>query len=242
MRELVCVEHYHDRPQSFVSAVALAGLCDLVRRVTFVPATTRTTAQMKRVHFPGLPASRYQVVANGGVLLVDGSPDRSWARRVRRGLAASGASTAQTWQYLSRWRDEPWVRGLRTAEDLFCYALIDRTTLPADVLTEIRGWALARGWSVSLQGRKLYVVPATVNKESAVAEVVRRVDGRRVVAAGDSLLDRAMLVAADAGVRPGHGELAAQGWAAPHVTALEELGVVAGERIVDWMVEQALRQ
>jgi hypothetical protein len=40
------------------------------------------------------------------------------------------------------------------------------------------------------------------------------------------------LLAADRGWRPGHGELADSGWLASHVTALDELGVAAGEEII----------
>jgi hypothetical protein len=46
------------------------------------------------------------------------------------------------------------------------------------------------------------------------------------------LLDAELLLAADAGFRPGHGELADTGWNAPGVTALEQVGVAAGEEIV----------
>jgi hypothetical protein len=252
-RQLVCVERYLDQEQSFVSVAALEGIRSLATRAVFVPTTTRTRAQAERVRFPGLsglsglsglpglpglPGPRFQIVANGGVLLVDGAPDRDWAGLVRRTLADSGVPVEAVRQYLSSWQAEPWLLRARVAEELFCYAVIDREALPPDTLAEIHGWTAARGWQTSVQGSKLYLVPAALNKESAVAEVARRVGAARVIAAGDSLLDRAMLVAADAGIRPGHGELAAEGWGAPHVIALQEQGVVAGERIVDWMVDQ----
>lgn len=58
-----------------------------------------------------------------------------------------------------------------------------------------------------------------------MAEVARRTGASEILAAGDSLLDADLLLAADRGWRPGHGELADSGWQAPHVTALEERGV-----------------
>ncbi len=65
-----------------------------------------------------------------------------------------------------------------------------------------------------------------------MAEVARRTGASEILAAGDSLLDADLLLAADRGWRPGHGELADSGWHAPHVTALDERGVAAGEEIV----------
>ena len=63
-------------------------------------------------------------------------------------------------------------------------------------------------------------------------EVERRTGASTVLTAGDSLLDAELLLAADAGFRPGHGELADSGWTGPGVTALSEVGVAAGEEIV----------
>jgi hypothetical protein len=235
---LVCVEHHLGREQSFVSRGALAGLREVAARLAFVPATTRTTAQARRVRFPGLPALRHQIVANGGVLLVDGLPDLDWAGEVRRRIADSAVPLEEVRGYLSGRHDEPWLQRLHVAEDLFCYALVEREALPAGVLEEIQDWTAHRGWVTSLQGRKLYAVPRSLDKATAVQEVARRIGAARVVAAGDSLLDRAMLAEADAGIRPGHGELATQGWSVPHVVTLAETGVAAGERIVDWLLTQ----
>lgn len=81
-----------------------------------------------------------------------------------------------------------------------------------------------------LQGRKIYAVPAPLTKSAAMHEVARRIGATRTLAAGDSLLDADLLLAADLGWRPGHGELADEGWRAPHVVALEERGGAAGRR------------
>jgi hypothetical protein len=87
---------------------------------------------------------------------------------------------------------------------------------------------------VSLQGRKLYLVPTPLTKSSAVAEVARRTGTTFMLAAGDSLLDIDLLEAADRGVHPGHGEIADSGWSAPTVDALTATGLRAGEEILRW--------
>ena len=82
----------------------------------------------------------------------------------------------------------------------------------------------ARGWTVSVQGRKVYAVPAGLSKARG------RVPAGRAARAptcswppGDSLLDRPLLELAvasgGAAVRPAHGELHEQGWRGAHVTA-----------------------
>ena len=125
-----------------------------------------------------------------------------------------------------------WLRKERVAEDLFAYLVVERELLPEDWVKELAAWAENRGWTVSLQGRKIYAVPKPLTKSAAVREVARRTGAELTLAAGDSLLDADLLLAADRGWRPGHGELADTGWTAPDVTALPERGVAAGERIL----------
>jgi hydroxymethylpyrimidine pyrophosphatase-like HAD family hydrolase len=124
------------------------------------------------------------------------------------------------------------VLRVRTAEDLFAYAIVDRAELPAARLAELSEWCTERGWVVSLQGRKLYCVPAAVTKEAAVEEVMRRTGAPWLVAAGDSLLDRGLLERADVALRPRHGELEAAGYAGLRVRVTASAGVRAAEEIL----------
>ncbi|MEW1659411.1 HAD family hydrolase [Streptomyces sp. NPDC093707] len=228
---LLCVEVYEGRPLSYLTETAAALLAELADRAAFVPATTRTRAQYRRIHLPG-PPPEFAVCANGGHLLVNGVSDEDWQRTVAARLAADCAPLDEIGAHLARTTDPAWLRSRRTAEDLFAYLVVERPLLPEGWVAELAGWAEERGWTVSLQGRKVYVVPRPLTKSAAVAEVARRTGATGILAAGDSLLDIDLLLAADRGWRPGHGELADTGWGAPHVTALDTRGVAAGEAIV----------
>lgn len=227
---LLCVEVYEGRPLSYVTETAAALLCEVAERAVFVPSTTRTREQYARIRLPG-PPPRFAVCANGGHLLVDGESDTDWQAQVRKRLSEC-ASLDEVRAHLRRTASDEWLLKERVAEDLFAYLVVDRERLPAAYVKELGEWAEPRGWTVSLQGRKIYAVPRPLTKSAAVAEVARRTGADRTYAAGDSLLDADMLLAADAGWRPGHGELADEGWQAPHITALCERGVAAGERIL----------
>ncbi|GAA2714658.1 MULTISPECIES: HAD family hydrolase [Streptomyces] len=228
---LLCVETYEQRPLSYMTETAAALLAELGAAVTFVPTTTRTPEQYARINLPG-PAPEFAICANGGELLVRGVPDAGWRARVRRTLDAECATLAEVHERLVRTADPAWLLKERTAAGLFAYLVVDRPLLPDAWVKELAAWAQERGWTVSVQGRKLYAVPKPLTKSAAVAEVARRTGAERVLAAGDSLLDADLLLAADRAWRPGHGELADIGWTAPHVTALTARGVAAGEEIV----------
>ncbi|MEU6282196.1 HAD family hydrolase [Streptomyces sp. NPDC047028] len=228
---LLCVEVHEARPLSYMTETAAQLLADLGDAAVFVPTTTRTRKQYQRINLPG-PPPKYAICANGGHLLVDGATDHGWHAGVLSRLAEECVPLAEVREHLARSADPAWVRKHRVAEDLFAYLVVERELLPEDWVKELAVWAENRGWTVSLQGRKLYAVPKPLTKSAAVREVARRTGAELTLAAGDSLLDADLLLAADRGWRPGHGELADTGWTAPAISALPERGVLAGERIV----------
>ncbi|MCX5081473.1 HAD family hydrolase [Streptomyces sp. NPDC056121] len=228
---LLCVEVYEGKPLSYVTEDAAALLGELGRSALFVPTTTRTREQYGRIHLPG-PAPRFAICANGGHLLVDGVSDPDWRAGVDERLAAECAPLDEVRAHLVRTADPAWLLKERVAEDLFAYLVVERSLLPEGWVKELAVWAESRGWTVSLQGRKIYAVPKPLTKSAAMREVARRSGADLTLAAGDSLLDADLLLAADHAWRPGHGELADVGWTAPHVTALEDRGVAAGETIL----------
>jgi hypothetical protein len=235
---LLCVEVHEGRPLSFLTESAAALLERLPSIAEFAPATTRTRKQYRRINLPG-PVPRYAICANGGHILVRGHTDHDWHAEMRRRLADGCAPLGEVRAHLARTADPVWLRKERVAEDLFAYLVVERELLPDGWVKDLTGWAAERGWNVSVQGRKVYAVPRPLTKSAALAEVARRAGADRVLAAGDSLLDAELLLAADAGWRPGHGELAEEGWTAPHVEALSTAGVLAGEEILRRMVAAA---
>jgi len=233
---LMCVEVLNAVPASFMTERAGRLLELLMRESVLVPTTTRTRAQYGRVQLPGPPA-QYAITANGGHLLVDGVLDAAWGKRVARALGAALALPA-VHSHLTAVLRLDFTDSLRVADELFCYAMVRRAALPAGLVDELAGWAKPRGWVVSLQGRKLYCVPATVTKTAAVAEVARRVGVPAILAAGDSRLDAELLAFADAAIRPSHGELAETDWSHCTVAVTAATGVRAGEQMCAWLLDQ----
>lgn len=228
---LLTVEVHESKPLSFLTETAAGLLTELGDAAVFVPTTTRTRKQYQRINLPG-PTPTYAICANGGHLLVDGVSDPDWYAGVTARLADECAPLEEVRDHLAATADPTWVRKHRIAEDLFVYLVVERELLPEEWVKGLAVWAENRGWTVSLQGRKLYAVPKPLTKSAAMREVARRTGAQLTVAAGDSLLDADLLLAADRAWRPGHGELADAGWSGPTITALPERGVMAGERIL----------
>ncbi|HET6861238.1 MAG TPA: HAD family hydrolase [Streptomyces sp.] len=237
---LLCVEVYESKPLSYLTEAAAGLMAQLAADTIFVPTTTRTREQYQRIKLP-CPTPQFAICANGGHLLVDGVSDPDWQAEVERTLADECASLDEVRAHLLSAADPAWLLKERVAEDLFAYLVVERALLPDEWVKELGVWAEGKGWTVSLQGRKIYAVPKPLTKSAAMREVARRTGATLTLAAGDSILDADLLLAADRGWRPGHGELADTGWTGPRVTVLPEKGVAAGEEILRSFIRAAGR-
>ncbi|MGY1700351.1 hypothetical protein [Geodermatophilus sp. SYSU D00766] len=238
---LAVVEHLDGAPLSHATPASWELLAELGRRALVVPVTTRTAAQYERVRLPLVP--RYALCGNGGVLLADGVRDPDWDAWAAA-TAAQAAPLAELLAPLEAVAGQPWVRTVRSAEGLFGYLVAHtRDGIPADWLAATTTAARAAGATLSVQGRKVYVVPAGLSKAGGLLRLRRLLAGEghapRLLCAGDSLLDAPMLLAADAAVRPAHGELHEQGWTGSRVAVTAATGAAAGEEIVRWLLERA---
>ncbi len=238
---LLCVETLDGSAQSFLTVSAGHWLRRLAATAMLVPTTTRTPDQFSRIRLPTGPA-RYAVTSNGGNIVVDGRPDVGWRRGVDRRIARDGATLGEVVAELDRRISASWVRSRRVADDLFCYLVVDLERMPAQFLTDWARWCGERNWVVSIQGRKIYALPNALTKEAAVAEVLQRAGGERLLAAGDGALDAGFLTLAQAAIRPRHGELHELGWTAPHMSVTAAVGLRAGEEIARWLAVRASDQ
>ncbi|MFD0850689.1 HAD family hydrolase [Actinomadura adrarensis] len=237
MPRLLCVELYNAAPLSYMTETAAKGLEALAEVTTFVPTTTRTPEQYARVHLLEKPAS-YAICANGGRILVDGVEDPDWSALVAARIAETGAALDEVREHMVGISGE-FVLKRREASGLFAYAVVNRSALPPDWIEDLTGWCAERGWRTSLQGRKVYCLPSGLTKAAAAAEIALRTGSDRMLAAGDSLLDMELLEAADAAIRPAHGELHDTGWTSPSTTVTATRGITAGEEITEWFLGQA---
>lgn len=101
MPRLLCVEFYRGAPLSYLTETAARTLEALSAAAVFVPATTRTPEQYRRVRLLEKPPA-YAITANGGHLLVDGADDPEWAASVRERVAGRSAPLAEIEERLAR--------------------------------------------------------------------------------------------------------------------------------------------
>jgi hydroxymethylpyrimidine pyrophosphatase-like HAD family hydrolase len=237
--ELVPVETYNGDYVSFMTRTAFRKLQLLSQQVHFVPTTTRIYEQFERIF--GLRDgihSLYAIVSNGGRVLVDGRSDLHWENKVRQATLKECAPVIEVKQQFDRLAAEgDWILKESYCDDLFYSILINRDLLTQGVIEVLTALLQKNGWSCSLQGRKIYLVPDTVSKGLAVQYVKELSGARSVIAAGDSLLDESMLDIAENGMSPIHGELYRKYGANSRFRFTEQSGIRASEEILDMLLK-----
>ncbi len=207
--QIIPVEKFEDRFISFMTQNALDMLKEIAQKEVFVPVTTRTKLQYQRINFTKYNLThKYAVTSNGGKVLFDGREDEDWTQLIL--TEKDNCLAAQ--DLIERFDDiahPSWVirDSGKLADNLFYYCLIERDKIPATELAAFRLWAKDNNWELSVQGRKLYLVPCNVNKTAAIQYIKEKEGLSYIAAAGDSLLDLEMLKAADLALAPAHGEL-----------------------------------
>lgn len=230
--DLVVAEIYQDAPFGYIEFNANAQLGEISRGMDFVPTTTRTVAQYERIRFPQVKVE-YAVTTNGGVILHNGVPDSEWSEYVVNNVLAESAFVSDVYNILeAEYGSAEWVRKMYQVEDFFMYFALDRELMPETFVDDMEERASTWNYTVSLQGRKLYLIPANLSKGNAVKEVRNRLGSSFMSAAGDSILDKSILLIADEAWRPAHGELEEENFQLPHLRVTKERNFLAGAEII----------
>jgi hydroxymethylpyrimidine pyrophosphatase-like HAD family hydrolase len=237
MQGILPVELKGEKYISYMTEGAAKSLKNLVSQCLFVPVTTRTVEQYKRIFFiKDEIRPKYAIVSNGGNLIINGELDINWRDNIQRRIKSEAIELAKVQEKFMEINSPDWVIDHRVADDLFSYCIVDRNKIPLAELEDFREWLRTNNWNVSLQGRKIYFVPHCICKGMAI-EYIKEIEGcSKLMAAGDSLLDLPMLEMADYALCPPHGELSKYiiqgGQVSEGIMLTQREGISAAEEII----------
>lgn len=235
---LIPVEMKNGMSVSYMTKQSYDSLKQLYESVLFVPITTRTTEQYKRITlFSELMPVRYAVTSNGANILLDGQVDQEWKEQITRQL--NGETMVQA-EFIQNLKNEglEFKGQCKFAENLFFYYILDeRITL--EEKNRLGDKIAPFGWRTSLQGKKLYFIPKCINKGAALKYIQEKSGKTSMAGAGDSILDFDFLQYCSQRFVPKHGELAAEG-NLEGFTITNAKGLKAGEEIANHLASQVL--
>jgi len=234
-QDILAVEWVDDKPVAFMTKKGIELFRSLPADLNFVPVTTRTAPQYQRVTglIDASEPPTYAIVSNGAVILENGEPIAEWSNKVKDQLQRDCTSIEHVMPQLESYAKKGCVVEVKQAESWFVYMIVDEKTFQVEDIELLSQIFYQQGFTLSHQGRKLYIMPNCINKSTALLFVKERIAASTVIAAGDSLLDLDMVIGADQGFIPSHGEAARHNQALPpHVSITAHSGVLAGEEIL----------
>lgn len=232
------IEIYNGKEISFMTEKAIGLLRELSEQMMFLPVTTRTVEQYKRISlFQEDIKPKYAITCNGGVILENGQADRHWQDYVQTKIRQSATSLDEVKRKITETADAAWLESVRVVDHFFIYLIIKPELAPVEVMNEYAEWAAERGWVFSLQGRKVYFIPSFVNKWDAVQYLSEKEGKKTVFTAGDSYLDLCLIEQSGCGLIPRHGEAAAKHG---HLGLTKAEGILAAEEILEAVLSKRL--
>lgn len=237
-RDIILAERYLDKELSFMKKDVLEKLMNIRSKILFIPVTTRTIEQYNRIFLiTDYIKPDYAVVSNGGNILIKGEVDREWKEIINRKVSKIVPHLIVKKRFLESFEDTTWIERMVFRDELF-YSVhfLNKELINLQELEEFKSWVEDNEWHISLQGRKLYIVPNCVNKWDALLYIKERENKSKVISAGDSFLDYPILINAEHPICASHGELKAliEGKKVEqrHISMTKSSGISASEDIV----------
>ena len=195
-KDKINVELYQAKEISFITKKTHSLLQEVASRILFVPVTTRSIEQYKRISFPDISLD-YALVCNGGVLLVKGKKDEFWYRESLRLIRPSLEELNKGLSILES--DTARLLDVRFIENLFVFT---KSAKPETTLAFLKKSLDANLVEVFNNGEKVYILPKGLSKGNAIKRFKNFIKADTVLAAGDSEFDVSMFENCDLALVP----------------------------------------
>ncbi len=204
---LTLIEYYNGEPLSYIHNEVINHIQEFDQIGYFIPVTTRTEEQYKRIEFFKFNIRpTFAITTNGAKVLKNGEIDPEWENQINLKLNSISLENERVIEIIQKIIPNKCIKKIRTAENVFTYLVLYRDLFDVNLLPIIES-KLGIDWNISLQGTKLYLMPQIVSKWNALEYVSSKLNHEKIIAAGDSLLDIPLLENSDLGVIPSHGEI-----------------------------------
>lgn len=207
MVNIVPVEKNADKNISHMTKKSIKLLSLISQRVLFIPTTSRSIEQYKRISiFKDRIPVKYAIVANGGIILKNGEEDLIWQNMISSQMKTL-ISPEELMGLCRFFLDSIYIKSYRCCDNLFLYAVLKGDYLDSHDFDKLSLLAEKHSYSVTKNNKKIYIIPTFINKWSPLQYIMNIENDNELISAGDSYLDLPMLKNSIYGMVPFHGEL-----------------------------------
>jgi hydroxymethylpyrimidine pyrophosphatase-like HAD family hydrolase len=233
LENLIAVDHYNGDETSFVTQRTYELVCEMVKRGFFIPVTTRTVKQYRRISIFQEFQPKYAVTTSGAKIFVDGNEWKSWSQQIDQKLERLRFLPHQVFQWVTETLSNQSILHYRFSDDYFWSFVLDLDLVESNEIVSLNEKLCNTEWRLSFQGRKLYIIPKFIDKWEALQCIADMEDGHLIYSAGDTFLDHSMVFNAHRGFVPRDSELMNYVGKSDSILITEEKGLLAGEEICE---------
>ena len=190
-RNMTCVED-QPRYQSYMNTHLYRNLKRWDEVVPFIPLTTRSEEEYKRIRFPLTP--QYALVGNGAVLLKGGQRVVEWEQETKELIHKEHEVLKNIEAKLVDCLDLYNIQTLRMVEDAFLFIKTNEAEQLDYYLN--RNFDLT-DFTLYRHNSKISIVPKKLEKGMAACRLRKFLNIKTIVSAGDTNMDTSMLEYAD---------------------------------------------
>lgn len=207
INDIVVVEQREGKNISFMTEKSIDLLNKIHTKLLFIPTTTRSKEQYERISvFQNTISPKYAIISNGGIILKDGEVDTTWSSIIALKMK-NIISPVELIKHCNFFLELSQINSYRCCDDLFLYAVLKENTLEDEMLLQLTEVCSEYGYSVTKNGRKVYIIPSFINKWAPIEYIMELESEKEFISSGDSTLDLPMLINSIHSFIPVHGEL-----------------------------------
>lgn len=194
----ICVELLDGAEQSFVSPLTQTLISQLNERsdLLFLPVTTRSIAQYKRIMWSDGNTPELALVCNGSILLRNGVPDEKWLADTYK---MNSPYKNELNRLYEKYKSYDCFKTVRIIDEMFLFVYCYNKDEMQKIAEEC---AKDTSLSIEYSGNKMYFFPPYANKGYSLKRFSEIVNADKIIAAGDSMIDCSMLDAANNALIP----------------------------------------
>ncbi|MCT4585960.1 MAG: hypothetical protein N4A54_13620 [Peptostreptococcaceae bacterium] len=205
--EHIISEYKNTKPITYMAKDTYDLLKIISKDIEFVPVTTRTMEQYRRIEILNDFDFKYAITSNGGNLIVNGEVDLNYRSMIEEKLK-SVASLKEILNDLLDISKKSWCENIKIADESFIYMLVDSLNADYSLIESKEAKLLKKGYKTIIHGRKVYFIPKCISKGDAIDYIKKLLKKDFVISSGDSKMDEEMIFASNYFIVPRHGEIA----------------------------------
>jgi HAD superfamily hydrolase (TIGR01484 family) len=238
-RDIINIEKKDDEEISYITSKSISLLKYILENIYFIPVTTRTIEQYKRISlFNEVLKPKYAITDNGAVILVDGEIDKEWESIIKQNMMDN--NIYNMFPIINQKIIEVYSKEIfklnRICDNYFILFIANDRLEFDDKYEKLKSNLKNCGWKLCIQGRKLYAIPDFIDKFKALSYLIHKLKPEKVIASGDSSLDFSLINGAHLKIIPCHGTV--RNAFDKEALITKNSGILAGEEILNIVKEQ----